>query len=171
MLRAYLRAKGLKAPSEAKLAEMLKQLTSRGARTLIEHDGARLRVYRGRILEDRAAGAFAPIPWKGERRLSIPALAGELRFKRGQGIDARRLKGRAFEVRLRSGGERLQPNPRRPRRTLKNLFQEAGVPHWTRGQIPLLFCGADLVWVPGLGVDARYQGRGLVPEWHRADLP
>jgi hypothetical protein len=41
--------------------------------------------------------------------------------------------------------------------------------------MPLLFCGADLVWVPGLGVDVRYQGRGLTPRWHPfltpADLP
>jgi tRNA(Ile)-lysidine synthase len=168
LLRSFLRARGLKAPSEAKLAEMLKQLTSGGARTLIEHDGARLRVYRGKILEDRGARAFAPIAWKGEAKLAIPALGGELRFRRGRGIDAKRLERESFEIRLRSGGERLQPHARRPRRTLKNLFQEAGVPHWTRSQIPLLFCGEDLVWVPGLGVDARYQGQGVLPEWHPA---
>src|SRR5690606_24249932 len=40
LLRAFLREKGLKAPSEAKLAEMLKQLASGSARTRIEHDGA-----------------------------------------------------------------------------------------------------------------------------------
>ena len=51
---------------------------------------------------------------------------GELRFRkaRGKGIA---LEHKALSVRLRSGGERLQPDPHRPRRTLKNLFQEAGV--------------------------------------------
>jgi tRNA(Ile)-lysidine synthase len=168
LLRGFLRSRGLKAPSEAKLIEMLKQLTSGGARTLIEHDGARLRVYRGRILEDRGAGAFAPIRWKGETKLPIPALGGELRFRRGPGIDARQLDKKAFEVRLRSGGERLQADPKRPRRTLKNLFQEAGVPPWERERMPLLYCGDELVWAPGLGVDVRYQGQGLAPEWHPA---
>ena len=171
MLRAYLRSQGLKAPSEAKLAEMLRQFIAGGVRTRIEHDGATLRLHRNRVVIEKSAPAlprFSAVQWKGERRLPLPALGGELRFRRGQGIDGKRLKGKAFEVRLRSGGERLQPHPRRPRRTLKNLFQEAGVPHWTRGQIPLLFCGDDLVWVPGLGVDARYQGRGLLPEWHPA---
>jgi tRNA(Ile)-lysidine synthase len=168
LLRKFLQRRGLRAPTEAKLAEMLKQLTSGGARTLIEHDGARLRVYRGKILEDRGAGAFAPVPWKGERRLPLPALGGELRFRRGRGIDASRLGRKAFEVRLRSGGERLQPDSRRPRRTLKNLFQEAGVPPWERERMPLLYCGGDLVWAPGLGVDVRYQGQGLTPEWHPA---
>jgi tRNA(Ile)-lysidine synthase len=166
LLREFLKSKNLKAPSEAKLVEMLKQLTSSGARTRLEHDGATLRVYRGRVLLDKApAGAFAPVTWKGERKLAIPALGGELRFKAGKGIASKHVESGAFQVRLRSGGERLQVHPRRPRRTLKNLFQEAGVPAWARERMPLLFCGEDLVWAPGLGVDVRYQGRGLVPVW------
>ncbi|HEX6266112.1 MAG TPA: tRNA lysidine(34) synthetase TilS [Burkholderiales bacterium] len=165
LLRSYLKAKGLKAPSEAKLVEMLKQLTSEGARTRLEHDGVALRVYRGTILRQSAPPAsFTSLPWRGERRLKIPQLGGELRFTRGEGIASRHLKNE-FQVRLRSGGERLQLHPRRPRRTLKNLFQEAGVPSWTRERLPLLYCGSDLVWAPGLGVDVRYRGRGLVPEW------
>jgi tRNA(Ile)-lysidine synthase len=166
LLRAFLEEKGLKAPSEARLIEMLKQLTSGGARTRLEHDGKALRVYRNRVFVDAVRSVpFTSMPWKGERRLKVPALGGELRFKAGQGIDSSLMKNQCFEVRLRSGGERLQLHPRRPRRTLKNLFQEAGVPMWARERMPLLFCGKDLVWVPGLGVDVRYQGRGLAPEW------
>ena len=165
LLRAYLKEKGLRPPSEARLVEMLKQLTSGGARTRLEHDGAVLRVYRGRIQADAAArGAFSPVPWKGERRVPLPALGGELRFTSGQGIAAAHLKNK-FVIRLRSGGERLQLHPRRPRRTLKNLFQEAGVPSWARERLPMLYCGNELVWAPGLGVDVRFRGRGLAPEW------
>jgi tRNA(Ile)-lysidine synthase len=172
VLRSFLEEKGLKAPSEAKLIEMLKQLTSGGARTRLEHDGKTLRVYRDKIfIDSERPGSFVPVPWKGERTLKLSALGGELRFKAGEGIDARLIKGKPFVVRLRSGGERLQLHPRRPRRTLKNLFQEAGVPSWARERMPLLFCGKDLVWVPGLGVDVRYQGRGLMPEWHVRTLP
>jgi tRNA(Ile)-lysidine synthase len=72
-------------------------------------------------------------------------------------------------IRTRGGGERLRPNAARPRRTLKNLFQEAGIPPWERERLPLLFCGENLVWVPGLGVDAAYRApagrRGIVPTW------
>jgi tRNA(Ile)-lysidine synthase len=170
LLRKFLQTKGLRAPSEAKLAEMLKQLTSGGARTLIEHDGARLRVYRGKVFQDKPVGAFRPMRWNGERKIDIPALGGALHFRRvrGKGIEA---SGKFLSVRLRAGGERLQPDARRPRRTLKNLFQEAGVPPWERDRLPLIVCGADLVWVPGLGVDARYQApknaRGVLPEWRK----
>jgi tRNA(Ile)-lysidine synthase len=167
LLRAYLKDRGLKAPSEAKLVEMLKQLTSGGARTRIEHEGVTLRVYRGRVLPERGARPFAPRAWKGERRLPIPELGGELRFRPGEGIALRHLEN-DFQVKSREGGERLQLHPRRPRRTLKNLFQEAGVPSWARERLPLLYCGKELVWVPGLGVDVRYRGRGLVPEWRPA---
>jgi tRNA(Ile)-lysidine synthase len=108
--------------------------------------------------------------WHGEPRLRIPELNGELRFRRaiGQGIDASR---KSLRVRLRAGGERLQPDAKRPRRTLKNLFQEAGVPPWERDRLPLIVCGDDLVWAPGLGVDVRYRAAenavGIVPEWRK----
>lgn len=172
LLREFLAAHRLRAPSEAKLAEMLKQLSSGSARLELRHDGAVLRQYRGRVrVEPQApAAAFTPVLWKGEARLALPALGGELRFRRarGAGIDPQRVAG-GLTVKLRSGGERLQPHPRRPRRTLKNLFQEAGVPPWKRARLPLLFAGADLVWAPGLGVDAAYASApgapGLLPEW------
>src|ERR1700694_2717388 len=173
LLREFLAEQGLRAPSEAKLIEMLKQLTSGGARILVEHEGMRLRVYRGKLAVTPAtlAPPFTPVEWKGERRIPLPALGGKLLFRRarGEGIDLHKLEQCRVAVRLRSGGERLQPDPRRPRRTLKNLFQEAGVPPWQRDRLPLLFCGGDLVWRPGLGVDAQYQATadamGVVPEW------
>jgi tRNA(Ile)-lysidine synthase len=174
MLRKFLQSKGLRAPSEAKLAEMLKQLAAGGSRTLIEHDGARLRVYRSKVLLDPGMPAeFSRQEWKGEPLLRLPALGGESRFRkaRGKGIA---LEHQPLSVRLRAGGERLQPDPRRPRRTLKNLFQEAGVPPWERENLPLLFTGDELVWVPGLGIDARFQAPpgalGLVPEWRRSGV-
>lgn len=172
-LREFLAAQGLRAPSEAKLVEMLKQLTGKGARTTIEHDGARLRMYRGAVsVEKRKEGKpFRTVRWRGEASLALPELGGELRFRRsrGEGIDDRFVTKGKLAVKLRSGGERLQPDAKRPRRTLKNLFQEAGVPPWERERLPLIFSGDELVWVPGLGIDCAYAARdkrtGWVPEW------
>ena len=172
LLRSFLSSKGLRAPSEARLTEMLKQLASGSPRTLIEHDGSRLRTYRGRVTVERTdSGPLSPTTWSGESKLVLPG--GELRFRRrrGSGFDVGK---KTLTVRARSGGERLQPDARRPRRTLKNLFQEAGVPPWQRERLPMLFCGDALVWVPGLGVDARFQTAakrsGWVPEWRPNSL-
>jgi tRNA(Ile)-lysidine synthase len=170
LLRAYLKGKGLRAPSEAKLVEMLKQLGARRAQ--VAHDGAVLRSFRERIFldkEEARSPEFKPLSWQGEQRLELPG--GELRFRRtrGRGIDARLLQSRPVQVRLRSGGERLRLDARRPRRTLKNLFQEAGVPPWQRDRLPMLYCGDALVWVAGLGVDADFVSAGrapaILPDW------
>jgi tRNA(Ile)-lysidine synthase len=171
LLRGYLKGKGLRAPSGAKLGEMLRQLgAGKGA---IEHDGKVLRLYRDKTyLTKKSSGkAFQPVAWRGESRIVIPGLGGELRFKRtrGRGIDRKLLKAGKFQVRLRSGGERLQLDAKRPRRTLKNLFQEAGVPPWEREGLPLLYCESELVWAPGLGVDAKFLSAGgapgILPDW------
>jgi tRNA(Ile)-lysidine synthase len=177
MLRAFLNQHGLRAPSEAKLAEMLRQLSGvrSGARVRIAHDGKELRVYRSQVIVRKAEREkpFTPVRWSGERKLALPQLGGELRFRRtrGAGIDLAKVAHEEMTVRLRSGGERLQPDAKRPRRTLKNLFQEAGVPPWERERLPLLFCGADLVWAPGLGADVRYRAaagsEGTLPEWRK----
>lgn len=172
MLRAFLKERGLRAPSEAKLVEMLKQLGSASA--AIPHDGVVFRRYREKIFlvkQETKSPAFKPQTWNGEAKLSLPALGGELRFRRvsGQGIDSSLLQTHDFHVRLRSGGERLRPDARRPSRTLKNLFQEAGVPPWERERLPLLYCDGRLAWAPGLGVDAAFVSArgapGIVPEW------
>lgn len=176
VLRDYLATQGLRAPSERRLVEMLRQLSGSrdDARIAIRHDGVVLRRHRDRVVVTAAApeAAFAPVRWQGEKKLALPALQGELRFRRvrGDGIDAARLGAHRWMVRLRTGGERLQPDPRRPRRTLKNLFQESGVPAWQRARLPMLYCGDALVWVPGLGVDARFraspEAQGVQPMWH-----
>lgn len=58
-------------------------------------------------------------------------------------------------ARPRQGGERFQRAPGTPPRSLKLQFQAAGVPAWQRLG-PLLFdAQGRLLFVPGLGVDAR----------------
>lgn len=174
LLRAVLAEQGLRAPSEARLADMLAQFSGArpGARIAIAHDGVVLRRHRGRLVAvpPQPVPAFAPRRWNGERRLELGALGGTLRFRRAQGgIDPARVPSAGLQIALRKGGERLQPDARRPRRSLKNLFQEAGVPEWERQRLPLLYCGDALVWVPGIGVDAAFHAplhtRGWHPEW------
>lgn len=75
------------------------------------------------------------------------------------------------EVRLtrRAAAARFQFEPRSTPRSLKKQFQARGVPAWER-QGPLLWSGDRLVFVPGLGIDARAlaapgQPRALLQWW------
>ena len=72
------------------------------------------------------------------------------------------------ELRERQGGEQFQAGIARPPRSLKKQYQAAGVPVALRNG-PLIYSGGLLVFVPGLGLDARIigpDGAGLVQlEW------
>jgi tRNA(Ile)-lysidine synthase len=63
----------------------------------------------------------------------------------------------ALELRERSGGEQFKTGFGRPPRSLKKQFQASGVPVWERDG-PLVWSGGQLVFVPGLGLDARVVG-------------
>ena len=72
-----------------------------------------------------------------------------------QGVPARLL--RQVDLRPRVGGERFQANPGGVPRSLKKQYQSAGVPHQQRCG-PLVWLGSGvLLFVPGLGLDARCQ--------------
>ncbi len=172
LLRWFLRGQGLPAPSSARLAAMLDQL--RGARidamVRLAHAGTEIGVHQGRIVVHPARSAPFDLPWSGESRLALPH--GVLEFERalGRGMDAERLSSAAVRVRPRAGGERFQLAPDRPRRALKSILRDSGIPAWERCDLPLVFCGDALAAVAGVGVDAGFRARptqpGVTVAWH-----
>jgi tRNA(Ile)-lysidine synthase len=161
LLRWTIAEAGLGAPDAARLDEILRQLVSAradaGVRIVL--DGAQVRRYRGAVWlvpAQAAPPAGFRARWDGRRAWHLRELGGTLRFKRttGVGVAVRVLDGRPVEVRLRTGGERFQPDGGRPRRMLKTLLQECGIPPWERERLPLLYCAGKLVAVPGIGVAA-----------------
>lgn len=71
----------------------------------------------------------------------------------GQGI-AERYCQSGVTVRYRQGGESIQLTPDGPRRPLKKVLQERGVPPWQRQRLPLLWADDELLAVVGLVIDA-----------------
>lgn len=100
-----------------------------------------------------APGAYALAPWVGHLLVS-PASSGGVRPS---------LLAEAV-ARPRGGGEQFQSGPGRPARSLKKQFQASGVPQWCRGG-PLIWSGDELVFVPGLGIDARCVAPAGEPQW------
>jgi tRNA(Ile)-lysidine synthase len=202
LLRYWMRTLGLPAASTARLTDALRQLRDvrddHGLR--VDHAGQTLRSYRGQIYweagdsgdaADETALTERPVSgltWRGEAVWRVPAWRGTFVFADvadGElaAIPAALLMGRPLFARARSGGERMRCDAHGPSRTLKNLFQERGVPSWKR-DVPLLFAGEQLLFVPLLGVNltaldalhaghakstARAHEEGVTDRWIRID--
>lgn len=176
-LRVSCRLAGAPVPGAARLEELWKQLIEarEDAQPSTEFQGWTFRRYRGRLYLERFHRTPSPAEfrasWKGESALPLLELGGVLQFKpeEGKGLSVEKLHSGPVTVRLRRGGEHLRPDPRRPRRTLKNLLQERCVPPWRRALQPLLYCGETLVSVPGVGDECTWQAapgeRGLIVSW------
>lgn len=160
-LRVWLARRGMRAPSAAALAEMLDQLlhAAPGAQIALLHERKTLRLYRGRVAIDAGGPPRArdeAIGWDGEARVDVPGWHGSLlvHAATGLGLDARALREQGLALRERRGGERMRLRVDGPSRTLKNLYQEAGIPAWRRERLPLVYCGERLVHAAGIGTNA-----------------
>jgi tRNA(Ile)-lysidine synthase len=176
VVRHLLAGHGVDMPNTARLDEFLRQLLAarHDARVRAAFGDVDLRQFAGtlHLVRRRVAAVPPAVEWRGQHRLRLPEWDGAtlvMRRVRGRGIRCALLDGKSVTLRPRHGGERLQPDGARPRRSLKNLLQESRIPPWQRERLPLLFCGAALVWVPGIGIDCRFQARagepGLEPSW------
>ncbi|MDT8363893.1 MAG: tRNA lysidine(34) synthetase TilS [Nitrosomonas sp.] len=170
LLRYFLAQKVTHLPSAAKLGELLHQLCTATADNYISFpfENMEIRCYRG-VAEclpiNSEAGRDFIIPWQGERQLFIEPLQGTLIFQNqsGTGIDLQKLSRQTVTIRTRSGGEKFQPDCKRPRRSLKKIFQETAFPPWKRNALPLLFCADTLVWVADIGTDCHFQAPSGAP--------
>lgn len=177
LLRYNLAQQGVVLPSTVKLEDILRQLLSSrlDSKLHISFGKTEIRCFKGSVHVQQASvlpDKKWSFVWKGEKNLAIAELGGSLRFisKKGEGINLQKLKERPVILRFRLGGERMRPDCNRPRRSLKNLLQEASLPLWKRESLPLLFSGEQLVWAPGIGVDCGFQAGvsdpGLLVSWH-----
>ena len=162
VLVAWLRQATGRAPTAALVERLLLELPRPGSARWALGD-CELRRYRGRLqvatatLREAAAPRVereAELPAATGRRIALPGWGGVLRLQpaRSAGLAPERLA--RLTLRARSGGERFLLTAEGAPRSLKKQYQACAVPAWQRSG-PLLYDGAQLVFVPGLGVDAR----------------
>ena len=175
-VRAWLAGQGVQVPSRARLAQVLAQaLGSRAdARMKVRIGAHEVRRHRGLLLLRTAQTerqGDATLRWRGEREIAVPAWGGALRFEptQGEGFDAEWLAACPLQLRGRGGGERFKPHALRPSKTLKRLFQEAGIAEFERAALPLVWRDERLIFVAGLGADVRLVddgGERIRLQWH-----
>ena len=137
----------------------------RGALTLVAPAPAGVTPTRARA---RGDGALSLL------RCDLYALAGwdgalEVFATTERGIAPHRLA--QVEARVRAGGEQFRLQPGGTARRLKKQFQSVGVPVEERDG-PLLFdATGTLLFVPGLGIDARAWAPAGAPQWSLRWVP
>jgi tRNA(Ile)-lysidine synthase len=164
-LRRWLSKNGLAYPSEDRLTAWWSELqqTRPDSQLQWDHDQQVIRLWRGHltITQDSKTSevigewVFKKIPANSKK----PGI-GKDRFEKAK------QKG-LINTMAREGGEKFKVDAKRPRRSLKNLYQEAAIPPWQR-DVPLLYIGEELVAVAGIGISADWlttEGPRISPEW------
>jgi tRNA(Ile)-lysidine synthase len=159
LLRHWLRSADVPAAPDSLVQRLAAELPGKSVGRWPAPAGE-LVLYRGRLrLEGRpspAAAAFGAQTLDLARlgRVELPGWGGALvvRAAVSGGVPAARL--RAAVLRPRSGGERFQLVAGGLPRSLKKQYQARGLPESARAG-PLVYDGPTLLFVPGLGIDAR----------------
>jgi len=173
-LRLWLRRRGFRSPDTAHLERILAEvLPARAdANPLVTWRGCEVRRYRQDLFSLQplpAAPLNLEISWEGPT-LDLPDRLGTLtRIPAGQGERLTGASLRTLQVRFGVSDVVCRPPGIAHTRTLKNLYQEAGVPPWLRPFVPLLFDGNALAAVAGLCRCAP-PGSPMGPNKHRNAL-
>lgn len=160
VLRYWLQTQRLAMPSQERLQAWWRDLAQVKADANLEwlHDASKIYLWRGMLQVGNVEGGrwvLKALP-ANSKQLGLPAAW----VKRAQDNNAISLRGRF-------GSEKIQIKPKTPRKTLKNLYQEADIPPWER-QAPLLYINDELIAVAGIGVSYPHltpTGRRVLPEW------
>ncbi|MEH6386876.1 MAG: tRNA lysidine(34) synthetase TilS [Pseudomonas profundi] len=149
LLRYWLHQQGRRMPDHRQSEVVLDQLgAAEDSQPVVQIDDYQLCRSAGHLWLQSAKGLAAGVPQPlvafGDTVLA--GGNGVLCMRQAQGGISYRPGN--WQVGYRQGGERLKLAGR-PHRTLKQLFQEAGIPGWLRPAVPLLFCDGELVSVAG----------------------
>ena len=154
ILRYWIEQSGLPLPQQRHLERVQRDVlhAAADAEPCMQWPGAEVRRYRDALVAMPPLAVFdaqQPRVWALHAPLHIAGV-GTLTAQqdRGAGLRADTCAS-AVHIRFRSGGERIQPAGRAHHATLKNLFQDAGLPPWLRTRVPLLYINGTLAAVAG----------------------
>lgn len=159
LLTYYLRRQGLQIPGSAMVREMLRQLLTASSDSDIRFTlgNYELRRFRDQVLVDIPPWPVVPTVWSGEQTMPWGGYQIHASSIVGAGVAAAMLNSGPLYFSARRGGDVLQLRQGGPRRPLKDLLREAGVPPWRRKNLPVLYSGDEVVWVAGIGIAAKYR--------------
>ncbi len=151
VLRYWIADRGFSYPSEKKLQHLFSDVIEADEDTqpLLEWQGVQLRRFQDNLYISESLLVHDPnmvINWDGKSPLTIDSLNITLL------PEILPTGSRNVTVRFRQGGEKIRI-PKRGNLSLKNIFQEQGIPPWMRDRMPLLFVEDELLRIVGLDLE------------------
>lgn len=173
LLRHVLRRAGWKMPESRQLEELLRQLRQIGESTdqqfVFQLQAGSLHCWQGQlhwVAKPEGEIPAQPMFWTGEAAVRWGRCTLRLQATMGSGLSQQRwLEAGGAWLMARQGGESLQIAANRPRRPLKKLLQESGLPPWQRASLPLLLVDNALIACAGIGIDPRWQAGANEAGW------
>jgi tRNA(Ile)-lysidine synthetase, C-terminal domain len=163
IIRHWFRHRGLKMPAQAQVRRILAEVVQASGQRdpVLSGQGYSIRRYRDKLY----CLANSPLSVEPQQDTVWPVGQASITTACGQtlsyiiassGIALEQWLSAKVELRFRRGGEKISLPGRQGRHSLKNLFQEAGIPSWQRDAIPLIYLDGTLAAVGELWVSAAF---------------
>ncbi|MFA6161878.1 MAG: tRNA lysidine(34) synthetase TilS [Methylobacter sp.] len=174
VIRHWFQNLGLKMPAQAFVGRILGQVVaaSENSNPVLSGQGYDIRRYRDKLYcVTNLSGTDLHLP---EGRLAAQEFLQDFVWPAGQssiiigndetlscvpssaGILLEQWQNAKVEVRFRRGGEKICLPRRTGHHSLKNLFQEAGIPPWERERVPLIYLNDTLAAVGDKWISAAF---------------
>jgi len=165
LLRFWLKSNKLSMPSQERLQSWWRDLrkVQLDSQLKWQHDEVSIRLWRGYL---QLTGREITPPETGRWVFRSITARGKILGLPADWVADCQSRG-LVEFRARQGAEKLQLKANTPRKSLKNLFQEADIAPWLR-RAPLLYIDGGLIAVAGLGLSyphLKASGKRVLPEW------
>jgi tRNA(Ile)-lysidine synthase len=161
IIRHWFQSLGLRMPAQAFIERIQAEVIAAREHSdpILVGSGFFIRRYRDRLycLKQSEQEPLPDMNWSDSETFINFAIHRRLSYSPSSaGILLDRWQKAKVTVKFRSGGEKIRLPNRNEHHTLKNLFQEAGIPPWEREMIPLVYLDNKLAAVGDLWVSADF---------------
>ncbi len=168
LLRWWMIEAGYPPPSRQRLRRLHRDLLAdpRVSTGSFAWAGVSIRRYRDAIylVPPLPAAMPGPTVWRVPEPFDVPGLPLSLSARRGRGDGIALPPGRvSLTVDFATADRSIRLRPGGPRRSLRKVFQEAGVPPWLRRVLPRVSLDGELLCVPGVVQSGSHRAGGGRP--------
>ena len=181
IIREWFRHSGLRMPSAGLLTRMLSEVVAakQDSMPLLQGRGFMLRRFRDKLyllFDSLPVDTNSCYRWQNhESTLELLNNGRLIKISTPEaGLSRVVLEQGDVEVCYRQGGEKISLPNRLGRHTLKDLFQEAAIPPWTREKVPLIYIDKKLATVGDKWVSSEFNqsqgGDNIKIRWQQAEI-